>query len=98
MMMNWKGFGRRRSWPNFNVLSRHSPGGTEKNYEKICQGIRSSGPRFEPGTSRLRSKNVNHSTTMFDNTFHANCFLLISAEEHWLPLSRKEIITVVLQY
>jgi hypothetical protein len=24
--MNWKGFGRKRPWPNLKVLSRHSPG------------------------------------------------------------------------
>jgi hypothetical protein len=30
MIMNWKGFGRKLSWPNFKVLFRHSPGGTEK--------------------------------------------------------------------
>jgi hypothetical protein len=34
-MMNWKGFGRKRSWNNFNVISRNSPGKTEKNHEKI---------------------------------------------------------------
>jgi hypothetical protein len=27
MIMNWKGFGRKQSWPNFKVLSRHSPAG-----------------------------------------------------------------------
>jgi hypothetical protein len=26
---NWKGFVRKRSWFDFKVLSRHSPGGTE---------------------------------------------------------------------
>jgi hypothetical protein len=31
--MNWKGFGSRRSLPNFKVLSRYSPGGTEENLE-----------------------------------------------------------------
>jgi hypothetical protein len=39
MMTNWKGFGRKRSWPNFKVLSRHSPGGTEKNHEKTQVSI-----------------------------------------------------------
>jgi hypothetical protein len=34
MTMNLKGFGRMRLWPNFRVLSRHSPGGTEKNHAK----------------------------------------------------------------
>jgi hypothetical protein len=29
-MINLKGFGRKRSWPNLNVLSRNSPRGTEK--------------------------------------------------------------------
>jgi hypothetical protein len=37
-MMNWKGFGRKWSWPNFTVLSRHSPAGTEKNHEKPQSG------------------------------------------------------------
>jgi hypothetical protein len=32
-MMNGKGFGRKLSWPNFKVLSPHSPGGTEENHE-----------------------------------------------------------------
>jgi hypothetical protein len=34
-MMNWKGF--RKKWPrrNFQVLSCHSPGGAEENYEKL---------------------------------------------------------------
>jgi hypothetical protein len=29
-MMNWKGLGKKRSWPIFNVLYRNLPGGTEK--------------------------------------------------------------------
>jgi hypothetical protein len=32
--MNLKGFGRKRSWPNFEALSQLSPGGTEDNNEK----------------------------------------------------------------
>jgi hypothetical protein len=34
MIMNWKGFGRKMSWPNFDVLSRNFPGGTDENHEK----------------------------------------------------------------
>jgi hypothetical protein len=34
MIMNWKWFGSKRPWPNFKVLSRNSPGGTEKNNEE----------------------------------------------------------------
>jgi hypothetical protein len=37
--MNWKGCGRRRSWPNFKVLSQYLPGGTEKNHEKTSVKI-----------------------------------------------------------
>jgi hypothetical protein len=36
-MKNWKRFGRERSCCNSKVLSRHSPGGTEENYEKLSQ-------------------------------------------------------------
>jgi hypothetical protein len=32
--MNWKGFGMKRSWLNFKVLSRHAPGGTEETHGK----------------------------------------------------------------
>jgi hypothetical protein len=38
MAMSWKGFGKKQLWPNFKVLSRHSSGGTEKNYEKPQSG------------------------------------------------------------
>jgi hypothetical protein len=62
-MMNWKGFGRKQLWSNFKVLSWHSPGGTEKNHEKPQSGEPVSGPRFEPRTSKIRSRSVNHSTT-----------------------------------
>jgi hypothetical protein len=34
-MMNWKGFGRKWSWPNFKLLSRHFPAGTEENHENL---------------------------------------------------------------
>jgi hypothetical protein len=43
MMMNWKEFGRKRSWPNLKVLSRHSPGKTEVNHEKPQSGYPVSG-------------------------------------------------------
>jgi hypothetical protein len=32
--INWKGFGRKRSWPNFKALSQHFSGGTEENHKK----------------------------------------------------------------
>jgi hypothetical protein len=33
-MMNWKGFGRKRPWMNFEVLSQHSLGATEEKTTK----------------------------------------------------------------
>jgi hypothetical protein len=47
-MANWKGFGGKRSWPNFKVLSRHSPGGAEENHEKPQD---SRGRESNPGPS-----------------------------------------------
>jgi hypothetical protein len=32
-LINWKGFGRKRSWPNLKILSRNLTGGTEENDE-----------------------------------------------------------------
>jgi hypothetical protein len=53
----------KRSWPN---LRYHSPRGTEKNHEKPQSGQPDFGPKnVEPGTSRKRSRGVNHSTTTF---------------------------------
>jgi hypothetical protein len=40
MMMNWNGFGRKRSLPNFKILSRHSPGWTEENHKNLNQDSR----------------------------------------------------------
>jgi hypothetical protein len=36
-----------------------------KTTKNLNQRIRSPGPRFEPGTSRIRNMSVNHSTTTF---------------------------------
>jgi hypothetical protein len=53
--MNWKGFGRKWSWPNFKVLSWHLPGGTEENHEKPQSGLLVSRPRFNPGPSEYEA-------------------------------------------
>jgi hypothetical protein len=34
-MINWKGFGRKQSWPHFKVLSWHLRGGTEENHKNL---------------------------------------------------------------
>jgi hypothetical protein len=65
MMMNWKGFGRNWLWPNLKVLSWYSPGGTVESHINLDQDSRSPEPRIEPGTTRIQSRSVNHSTTMF---------------------------------
>jgi hypothetical protein len=59
-MMNWKGCGRKRLWPNFKVLCQHVRGGNEENHEEPQSGQPISGPRYESGTSRIRSRSVNH--------------------------------------
>jgi hypothetical protein len=47
-MMNWKGYGRKRSWPNFKVLYQQLPGGTEGNHENP-QDSRSPSRVLSPG-------------------------------------------------
>jgi hypothetical protein len=47
-MMNWKGCGRKRSWPDFEVLSRTLPGGTDENHE-MPQDSLSLGRYLNPG-------------------------------------------------
>jgi hypothetical protein len=57
-MKNWKGFGRKRSWPNFKALYRNSLGVTEKNHE--TPSVRIAGLRTEiwTGSSRIRIESV----------------------------------------
>jgi hypothetical protein len=49
MMMNWKGFDKKRPWPNFKVLSGHLPGGTEQNLKNLNQYSWSPGRESNPG-------------------------------------------------
>jgi hypothetical protein len=49
-MINWKGFGGKRSWSNSRNLNQDS---------------RSPGSRIELGNFRILSRSVNHSTTTF---------------------------------
>jgi hypothetical protein len=34
-MMNWKGFGKKKWWPNFKELFQHYPGGAEEIHEEL---------------------------------------------------------------
>jgi hypothetical protein len=60
-MINWKGCGQKRSWPNFKALFQQLPGGTDENHEK--QHSRSPGrdlnpltPKYEAGALTTRSR------------------------------------------
>jgi hypothetical protein len=68
MMMNWEGYGRKRSWPNFKVPSLHSPGGPRKTTKismKIAGGwdgdSNAGSPEYEAGmlTNRPRRSVIN---------------------------------------
>jgi hypothetical protein len=37
-MMNWKGFGKKRPWPDVKVISLELSGGTEENHENPQSG------------------------------------------------------------
>jgi hypothetical protein len=53
-MLNWKGCGRKRLWPNFKVLSQNLRGGTEKNHETPYNS-RSPGWDLNPGPPEYES-------------------------------------------
>jgi hypothetical protein len=57
-MMNWKRFGSKKSWPNYKVLSRHSPGRTTENHEKVNQDSRSPEPKSVPGRPEYGGSDV----------------------------------------
>jgi hypothetical protein len=71
LMMNWKGCGRKRSWPNLKVLYRNFHGGTGKT---STASVRTES-RFEFLTSRMRSKSANHSTTTFRAVHNKEIFM-----------------------
>jgi hypothetical protein len=53
--MKWKGFGRKRSWPDSKVLFRHSPGESEEKDESLSQGSRSPGGDLNPGPPKYEA-------------------------------------------
>jgi hypothetical protein len=54
MVMNWKGFERKRSWPERG--SYHSRVGTERKHENLHSGYPVSQLRFEPRISECISR------------------------------------------
>jgi hypothetical protein len=57
--MNWRGDGRKRSWPKFKALFSIFLEGLRKP-TKILRQENQSGPKFEPGISRIRVTSDNH--------------------------------------
>jgi hypothetical protein len=57
-MMNLKGCGRKRSWPNIKALSQNLAEETEEKKNTKNLRIGGFGTRFEPGTSRIRNSSV----------------------------------------
>jgi hypothetical protein len=83
-MINGKEFGRKRSLPN----SRHYTGihlGLKKTTKNLNHHSRSPGPRFEPGTSQIRSRSVNHSTTTLGTILGFHCGLMGSCAVIYVP-------------
>jgi hypothetical protein len=68
--MDLKGFGSKRSWPNFKVPSRHSRGGTDENHEKPQSGYSVTGAEIRsrdlPNTKQDCEKNVGIFTEQTD--------------------------------
>jgi hypothetical protein len=65
MTMNWKWFGRKRLWRVLRYYRGIRLQGLKKNTRNLSRDSRLLGPRSEAGTSRIRSRNINHSTTTF---------------------------------
>jgi hypothetical protein len=57
--VNWKGFGRNGSRPNLRSYPSIRLEILRKTMKNLNEDSLSPGPRFEPGTSRIRSRSVN---------------------------------------
>jgi hypothetical protein len=64
-MMNWKGFGKRRTGSNFKEIVRNLPGGTEERTKNFSKDGRFQGRDLNPGPPERRSRSVNHFSTTF---------------------------------
>jgi hypothetical protein len=76
--INWKGSGSKRSWPNFKVLSRHSPEETEENHKNFSHDNRSRGRDINPGPLEYKAGML---TTWLD---HDVQFHIVAFHEHGL--------------
>jgi hypothetical protein len=63
--MNWKGCGRKQLWSNFRYYPGTCLEELRRTTKKSSQARGLSGQRFKPGSSRIRSRTVNHSAVTF---------------------------------
>jgi hypothetical protein len=79
MMMNWKRCCWKRPWPNFKLLFRNSPGGTEKKHENSIRiaGVLTARPRrsVDCGGAESRRGNVLSSRSKNDQNVQFYCFM-----------------------
>jgi hypothetical protein len=54
MVMNWKGFNRKRMWHNFKALCWHLPLGTAENQEKPLRIAGRRGRELNPGPPKYK--------------------------------------------
>jgi hypothetical protein len=82
-IMNWEGYGRKQSWINFKVLSRHSPGGTEESHENFSQDSRFPNRDLKPGTSRIRSRRIRNTILWLLKDIVSECRpFLVTRQQH----------------
>jgi hypothetical protein len=74
--MNWKGFGRMRSWPNLRYYPRIRLEGQRKTTKTLIQVSRSPGRDLNMGPPEYEA--VNHSTTSFGNALVTVVFFVTS--------------------
>jgi hypothetical protein len=55
--MKWKGFGRKRSWPNFKILFWNSSGRFEEDYENSLDS-RSPAGELKPGPPEYEANTI----------------------------------------
>jgi hypothetical protein len=89
--MNWKLCVRKRLIPNFKVLSRYSPGGTEKTTKNLTQHSRSPDRDFNLGRPEYEAVTLTTpprlSVTL---NLHLRLGLKISFVVRWRTLSEQQ--------
>jgi hypothetical protein len=78
-MMNWKGCGRRQSWPNFKLLSQHLPGGTEDNHKNLSEDNRSPSRDLKLGLLEYESGVQNVADYLLNINISVFCAFLLNS-------------------